>query len=87
MDESVAVIVKGKVTVDPSVTSGATQLDVQGSIVAWGNISLGRDLGADNITNPAEKFTHRMDLLQNMPESMKTFQMEWSEVVPGTYGQ
>jgi len=96
-----AVIVKGKVTVDPSVTSvqglyvmdndfvtsGATQLDVQGSIVAWGNISLGRDLGADNITNPAEKFTHRMDLLLNMPESMKTFQMEWNEVVPGTYGE
>jgi hypothetical protein len=35
-------------------------LDVQGSIVSWGTLSISRNLGAGNSTAPAEKFTHRL---------------------------
>ena len=95
-----AVIVKGSVTIDPSVGSvqglyvmnnnfvtevSATQLVVQGSVVTWGGVSLNRDLGLGNSV-PAEQFVYRPDLLINMPKKMKTFGMEWSEVVPGSYG-
>jgi hypothetical protein len=64
----------------------ATQLNVEGSIVAWGSVNLGRDLMEGNLDGPTEKFAYRPDLLINMSESMKVSQMEWSEVVPGTYG-
>ncbi|EKD79912.1 MAG: hypothetical protein ACD_40C00263G0001 [uncultured bacterium] len=63
----------------------ATQLVVQGSVVTWGGVSLNRDLGLGNSV-PAEQFVYRPDLLINMPKKMKTFGMEWSEVVPGSYG-
>ena len=61
-------------------------LDVQGSIVAWGTLSISRNLGAGNSTIPAEKFTYRPDLLTNMPTRMKMFLTNWQEVVPGTFG-
>lgn len=98
-----AIIAKGDITVAASATLTQVQglyvsenfitnaigvpLEVQGSVVAWTGVSLGRDLGgAGNISNPAEKFIYRPDLLVNMPESMKSFVMQWQEVVPGTYG-
>lgn len=63
------------------------QLNVSGTVAAWGSFSLNRNLGAaKNFTTPAEKFIYRPDLLLNMPNRMKTFVMEWQEVVPGTYG-
>ena len=62
-----------------------TQLVTGGSIVAWGTFSLSRSLGTGNITQPAEKFVYRSDLLTNMPDKMKTFVMQWNEVVPGTF--
>ncbi|MFZ2199440.1 MAG: hypothetical protein WAV40_01485 [Microgenomates group bacterium] len=68
-------------------TSGAsdTQLVVDGSVVAWGSLNLGRDLVANNSNSPAELFNYRADLLSSMPDKMKSFVMQWSEVVPGTY--
>lgn len=62
-----------------------TQLDVQGSVVAWGTFSVNRDLGNANVTIPAEKFTYRPDLLTNMPDKMKVFALQWQEVVAGTF--
>lgn len=70
------------------VTTGPTnvaQLDIQGTVAAWGSFSLERDLSASNLTLPAEKFTYRSDLVANMPRKMKTFTMQWSEVAPGTF--
>lgn len=57
----------------------------EGSVVSWGGVSLGRDLGAGN-NLPAESFTYRPDLLVNMPDAMKVFALKWEEVVPGTIG-
>jgi hypothetical protein len=94
-------IVNGNVTVAPGVTTtqglyvmdgnfvteaDSTQLDVQGSVVVWGEFSLGRDLGTSNATIPAEKFTYRADLIANMPDKMKVFALQWQEVVAGTFG-
>lgn len=71
--------------VTESSGSGDIQLDVAGSVVAWGGVSLGRDLDTTNLTEPAEQFSYRPDLLVNMPEAMKVFALRWQEVVPGTF--
>ena len=62
------------------------QLNVQGSVVSWGALSLGRNLGTANSTTPAELFSYRLDLMTNMPQNMKTYLKQWQEVVPGTFG-
>ncbi len=62
-------------------------LVVEGNVVAWGSVVLTRDLGASNSTTPGEKFVYRSDLLTNMTTKMKTFVIEWKEVVPGSFGQ
>lgn len=70
-----------------SVASGDdVQLTVQGSVITWSGVSLGRDLGSTNINTPAEKFTYRPDLIVNMPDKMKIFALRWQEVAPGTVG-
>lgn len=68
-------------------TTDDVPLEVEGSVIAWGLVSLNRNLGPGNATIPAEKFTFRPDLLTNMPDRMKTFAMQWNEVVAGTYGE
>lgn len=60
-------------------------LGVEGSVVAWGGVSLGRDLVNTNSTIPGETFKYRPDLITNMPEKMKVFALKWEEVVPGTF--
>jgi len=64
-----------------------TQLTIEGSVVAWVDVNLARDLVANNSNSPAEKFVYRPDLLISMPDEMKSFVMQWSEVVPGTYDE
>lgn len=68
-------------------SNGGTDVaaDFEGSVVAWGGVNFGRDLGANNVSTPGESFVHRADLLVNMPESMKVFALKWEEVVPGTF--
>jgi hypothetical protein len=61
-----------------------SQLSVAGSVAAWGTFSLGRNLGGTNSSAPSELFTYRSDLIASMPDKMKTFLMQWGEVVPGT---
>ncbi len=70
-----------------TTTNGAVdvQLNVEGSVVAWGDVTLNRDMVANNSNSPSESFVYRPDLIVNMPDNMKTFVMQWSEVVPGTY--
>lgn len=61
-------------------------LNVQGSVVAWGTVDLQRNLGGPaNTSQPAEKFTHRPDLLTNMPEKMKSYIQQWQEVPAGSF--
>jgi hypothetical protein len=66
------------------VTNDA-QLTVQGSVVAWGNMDLRRNLGGAGNINPGELFSYRPDLLSNMPAKLKTFAMQWQEVPAGTF--
>ncbi len=63
-----------------------TQLVVEGMIVTWSDVSLGRSLGG--LTNglfPAEQFVYRTDLLINMPDKLKSFIFNWQEVPAGTF--
>ncbi len=63
-----------------------TQLVISGNVIAWGGVHLNRDLGADNVSTPAEQFVFRPDLLTNMPSKMKSFSLRWQEVPAGTFG-
>lgn len=81
-------VIDGSFVTETKYVEGVTddeQLVTGGSIVAWGSLSLSRSLGAANSSLPAEKFVYRSDLLTNMPDTMKTFVMQWNEVVPGTF--
>lgn len=72
---------------ESNYVSGSTNdiaLEVEGTVVAWGTTSFGRNLGTGNVTTPAEKFSYRPDFLVNMPAKMKAFALEWTEVVAGT---
>lgn len=60
------------------------QLTVSGSVIAWGSVTLQRNLGAPNVNTPAEKFVYRPDLIVNMPDKLKVFALLWQEVPPGT---
>ena len=59
------VITDGSYTTNTAGT-GDSQLLSNGSTIAWGGVSLGRDLGGANVSTPAEKFTYRPDLLTNI---------------------
>lgn len=88
IDPAVANVQGLYVTQDNFITESTgtdVQLEVEGSVVAWGDISLARDMVANNSNSPAEIFRYRADLLTNMPDEMKSFVMQWKEVVPGTY--
>ncbi len=78
-------VVDSALTTESNGTSDAPA-NFEGSMVAWGGVNLGRDLVSDNVSTAAEKFTYRVDLLNNMPDSMKVFALKWEEVVPGTIG-
>ena len=79
-------VTDGVFTTESASPADDAQLEVQGSVVAWTGVQLSRDLGNPNISTPAEKFIYRPDLLVNMPLKMKTYALEWTEVVPGTFG-
>lgn len=79
-------VLDGTFTTESATPANDVQLVTGGSVVAWTGVQLSRDLGNGNIGSPAEKFVYRPDLLVNMPLKMKTYAMEWTEVVPGTFG-
>lgn len=59
-------------------------LNISGSVIAWGSVDFNRDMRNLNVSTPAELVSYRTDLIENMPENMRVFAMEWSEVVPGS---
>ena len=70
--------VQGLYVIDGVFASGTTgaedvALTTEGSIVAWGGVSLSRDLGSDNTLYPGEKFVYRPDLIVNMPDKMRSY--------------
>ena len=74
-------------SIDTTDVIADVPLQVEGNVVAWGTFELGRSLLGSNIVSPAEKFVYRPDLLENMPDKMKTFAMNWQEVAPGSFGE
>lgn len=75
------VVSDGSVTISPD----NQQLQYEGSIITWGSLNFGRDLGTGNDTTPAELFTYRPDFLRVMPDNVKVFDLEWQEVAPGSF--
>jgi len=73
-------------TTETNAPSVDARLFVQGMVVAWGGVSLNRDLSdINNYLYPAEQFSYRSDLLINMPDKMKSFALRWQEVAPGSF--
>ncbi|OGG23850.1 hypothetical protein A3A79_01440 [Candidatus Gottesmanbacteria bacterium RIFCSPLOWO2_01_FULL_43_11b] len=71
----------GSFSTGQSTNPGQEKLVVKGTIVA-GTITLQRDLGDGNTTNPAELFIYNPLLLVTMPEAMKETKIAWQEVAP-----
>ena len=78
-------LTSGVFTTEKVVSGTDVRLVVSGSVVAWGGVSLNRDLGSLGNSVPAEQFVYRPDLLMAMPKKVKTFVMQWQEVTAGTY--
>ena len=82
-------IIDGAFTTESQYTGVVVDvpLAVEGTVVAWANISLNRDLGdAGNAAEAAETFTYRPDFIINMPGSMRAFVLRWREMPAGTIG-
>lgn len=62
--------------------SSATQLNVRGSVVALGDISMDRDLDAANSTTPSEVFTYSPELIFLFPKNLNSDVIQWTEVAP-----
>jgi hypothetical protein len=60
----------------------ATQLLVRGTVVAYGGLTLQRDLGTTNATTPAELFEFAPDLELLYPQTLAVHNMTWREVAP-----
>ncbi len=96
-------IVKGNISVDPTVTTpagtptltgifycgghfatgpGHEPLNVLGSVVSIGGVTLERDLMAGNNNTPAESFSVSPDLILNYPGALSFKRPVWSEVAP-----
>jgi hypothetical protein len=66
-----------------NTSTGATQLHVTGSVVAYGRVSLQRDLGTtQNSTTPAEIFEYSPALELLFPKVLSRYPMSWKEVAP-----
>jgi hypothetical protein len=61
---------------------GNNQLWVRGSVVAYGNITLQRDLGVTNASTPAELFEFAPDLMLLYPNKLGVRRINWKEVAP-----
>ncbi len=54
----------------------------EGSFVGWNGVSLNRDRGGLNATQPAEEFVFRPDLMINVPDALKFSRYVWQEKAP-----
>lgn len=66
-------------TLNPSPDN---QLLVRGSVVAYGGVSLQRDLGDANNTTPAEIFEYLPDQILLFPKVLGVRKINWKEVAP-----
>ncbi len=62
--------------------AGASRLNVLGSVVAIGGVTLSRDLEIENRNEPAESFTVSPELLLNYPAALTFKRPVWREVAP-----
>jgi len=63
--------------------TGNKQLHVKGSVAAWGQVHLQRDLGAaKNADTPAEVFEYDPSLYLLYPSKLSVYKMRWKEVAP-----
>jgi hypothetical protein len=63
-------------------TGTAYQLQIRGSVIAWGGFDLQRDLFVNNRNTPAEQFTYEPDFIPRLPEFMLRALYTWEEVKP-----
>lgn len=60
----------------------ALPLRLRGSVVGYDSVALQRDLGASNITTPAEYFEYAPDLSLLFPSVLGARRINWKEVAP-----
>jgi len=63
-------------------TTTELQFRGEGSFVGWNGVSLNRDRGESNATEPAEEFVFRSDLMINAPIALKFSRYVWQEKAP-----
>lgn len=62
--------------------NSANRLYIRGTVVNYGTLTLARDLGASNSTNPAETFEFAPDLVLLFPQDLTPVRATWKEVIP-----
>ena len=62
--------------------TGNTQLYVRGSVVAYGGISMRRNLAQANATTPGEKFEYAPDLIMLFPPDLAYTKKIYNEAIP-----
>ncbi|MGI5827976.1 MAG: DUF4215 domain-containing protein [Patescibacteria group bacterium] len=82
-------IVKSNGEPDANHEGTDKQFTLEGGVVAWGGVSLGRDLGTrlvglSNHRDPAEEFVYRVDIFRKLRtiDQLKVFKYTWQEVAP-----
>ena len=73
---------QGVFSTGTSAVGGHEKLIAKGIFAAQGGFNLGRDLGDDNETTPAETFIFDPRLLVKMPKELTKSTMSWTEVAP-----
>jgi len=63
-------------------TTTELQFRGEGSFVGWNGVSLNRDRGTSNSTEPSEEFVFRSDLMINAPIALKFSRYVWQEKAP-----
>jgi hypothetical protein len=57
-------------------------LNFEGTVVAWGGVSLDRDIFTQNACSPSETFTYRPDMIERLPDYFDISRFTWGEVAP-----
>lgn len=58
------------------------KLHVRGSVVAYRSVALQRDLGAADVTDPAELFEYAPDQIMLFPKALSVRKINWKEIAP-----
>lgn len=63
-------------------TSTDEQFIGEGTFVGWGGVSLNRDRGITNNSEPPHRFIFRQDFVVNAPDGMRSSRVTWREIRP-----